>query len=482
MTALVRSNNKLFYAGGLFFLLCLVLVALTGQYLFAAMPFILLTLIAGWQFRQTLLFVLLFSLPFSVEYNFSESLGTDLPDEPLMWLTSFIVIGNMLYRPSALSQKYLLHPISILLAILLVWTLVTVLFSSEPLASLKFLLAKSWYVLAFVIAPMLFLQKKEAIEKAALVLSVSMGMAVLIVLYRHYQTGFSFATVNDALVPFFRNHVTYSAMLVCFVPLLIAFHNKYKLHSWLGRLFLFMIPIFLVAIFLSYARGAWLALAAGVIAYILIKNKMLVAGLVISVVIGLTILFWLKQNDRYLQYAHDFRTTIFHKNFNEHLIATYRLKDVSTAERFYRWVAGARMIKDNPVTGFGPGSFYPHYKEYAVPAFKTWVSDNKDHSTVHNYFLLLAIEQGLPGLFFFLLLAGVMLFFAQRIYHSSCDPFHKTIGMLTGVILVMILVVNFLSDLIETDKTGSLFFLSLSLLIIASGNKKAISHTGRVKR
>ncbi|MBK8953719.1 MAG: O-antigen ligase family protein [Chitinophagaceae bacterium] len=120
--------------------------------------------------------------------------------------------------------------------------------------------------------------------------------------------------------------------------------------------------------------------------------------------------FLAKQNDRYLQYAHDFKTTIFHKNFNEHLIATYRLKDVSTAERFYRWIAGVRMIKDNPVIGFGPGSFYPNYKEYTVPAFKTWVSNNKDHSTVHNYFLLLAVEQGLPGLFFFLLLTGAMLF------------------------------------------------------------------------
>lgn len=472
MTSIVSSNKKLFNAGGLFFLLCLVLAALTGQYLFAAIPFILMTLIAGWQFRQALFFVLLFSLPFSVEYNFSESLGTDLPDEPLMWLTSFIVIGSMLYKPSALPQKYLFHPLSILLAILLAWILVTVLFSSEPLASLKFLLAKGWYVLAFVIAPMLFLQKKEAIEKAVLVLSVSMGMAVLIVLYRHYQTGFSFATVNDALFPFFRNHVTYSAMLVCFIPLLIAFHNKYRLHLWLGRLFLFLIPLFLVAVFISYARGAWLALAAGGIAWFLIRHKLLVTGFVISVVIGITALFWLKQNDRYLQYAHDFRTTIFHKNFNEHLIATYRLKDVSTAERFYRWVAGVRMIKNNPVTGFGPGSFYPHYKEYAVPAFKTWVSENKDHSTVHNYFLLLAIEQGLPGLFFFLLLTGAMLLFAQRIYHSASDPFYKTAGMLTGIILIMILVVNFLSDLIETDKTGSLFFLCLSFLIIASANIK----------
>jgi len=45
------------------------------------------------------------------------------------------------------------------------------------------------------------------------------------------------------------------------------------------------------------------------------------------------------------------------------------------------------------------------------------------------------------------------------------DPFYKTTSMVTGVMLVMILTVNCLSDLIETDKVGSLFFLCLSLLI-----------------
>ena len=114
--------------------------------------------------------------------------------------------------------------------------------------------------------------------------------------------------------------------------------------------------------------------------------------------------FWIKADDRYLQYAHDYRTTIFHHDFREHLQATYQLKDVSTAERFYRWIAGVRMIKDNALTGYGPNTFYNNYKPYAVPAFKTWVSDNKEHSTVHNYFLLIAIEQGIPGLLFFLLL------------------------------------------------------------------------------
>ncbi|MBK5269860.1 MAG: O-antigen ligase family protein, partial [Bacteroidia bacterium] len=155
-----------------------------------------------------------------------------------------------------------------------------------------------------------------------------------------------------------------------------------------------------------------------------------------------------------------------------HLIATYQLKDVSTAERFYRWVAGVRMIKDNPLTGFGPNTFYENYRSYAVPAFKTWVSNNEDRSTVHNYFLLTTIEQGIPGLIFLLFLLGAMFYYAQYLYHRIQDTFYKTVSITIGVILVIISIVNFLSDLIETDKIGSLFFLCLSVLIITDINTR----------
>jgi O-antigen ligase len=196
------------------------------------------------------------------------------------------------------------------------------------------------------------------------------------------------------------------------------------------------------------------------------------------IVIVTVSLFWIKSGDRYLQYAHDYRTTIFHQDFEEHWQATYEFKDMSTAERFYRWIAGVRMIKDNPLAGYGPNTFYNNYKSYAVPAFKTYVSDNKEHSTVHNYFLLIAIEQGIPGLVFFLLLVGCMLNYAQHLYHRVKDIFYKTIAVTSGVILVMILTVNFLSDLIETDKVGSLFFLCLSMLIIADINSKQVLSLG----
>ncbi|MBL7749133.1 MAG: O-antigen ligase family protein [Chitinophagaceae bacterium] len=232
------------------------------------------------------------------------------------------------------------------------------------------------------------------------------------------------------------------------------------------------IAILIAGVFFSYARGAWLALAAGMLSYWLIKKRLLVIAYVTFIIITVAGVFWLKNNDRYLQYAHDYQTTIFHTNFNEHFIATYTLKDVSTAERFYRWIAGVRMLKDGGLTGYGPGTFYNNYKSYTIPAYKTWVSHNPEHSTVHNYFLLVAIEQGLPGLFFWLLLAGALLYYAQRLYHRVADIYYKIVAITSGVILTMIMILNLLSDLIETDKIGSLFFLCLALLIATDVNTR----------
>jgi O-antigen ligase len=388
-----------------------------------------------------------------------------------MLFTAGLFFWYWLYSPGALSGKITTHPLVTLLLITLIWTVVTVLFSSYQIISLKFLLAKSWYLGAFVLAPLIVFREKNKIKTAIPAFATTMFVVVLITMARHYQYDFSFAGINAALKPFFRNHVNYSAMLVCMIPVFFAL---YKLSSSkkIRVAVVAIIVVLLVALFLSYARGAWLALIVGIIAYWLIKRKLLLAAYVSAILIVLASLFWIKAEDRYLQYAHDYRSTIFHQDFEEHWQATYQFKDMSTAERFYRWIAGVRMIKDNTLTGYGPNTFYNNYKPYTIPAFKTWVSDNKEHSTVHNYFLLITIEQGIPGLIFFLLLTGAMLYYAERLYHRVKDPFYKTIAITVGAILVMILTVNFLSDLIETDKVGSLFFLCLSMLIITDVNTK----------
>lgn len=479
MTGLL--NKKIFHFSlftGLF-ISFLILSLYTEQYFWLGVPFAAIFFYAGWQQINSLFLLLLFALPFSFEYHFGPDLGTDIPDEFLMFMAAALFFLYFFYSPETLSKSIRRHPLMILLFIYLGWIFFIIFFSTNEIVSLKFFLAKCWYIGAFALAPLIVFKKKETIQSAAIALGISMLIVPLIVLTRHAFYHFHFANINDALFPFFRNHVNYSAMLVCVIPLFFAF---YKLTQPGKKRFLIFIAIIilLTALFFSYSRGAWLALLVGVFSYWLIQKRKLFVFFVSVVIITIGLLFWIKNNDRYLKFANDYKTTIFHKNFEEHLIATYKLKDVSTAERFYRWIAGVRMVKDNWLTGYGPNTFYYNYKPYAVPAFRTWVSNNEDHSTVHNYFLLITIEQGIPGLIFFLLLLGTLLYYAEKIYHQTRDIFYKTAAITTGVILMMITVVNFLSDLIETDKIGSLFFLCFAVLIITDINTHHELNSGEV--
>lgn len=464
MTTLLANRKFLFSFFAALFLVCINRAVALDQYYLIVIPFAALFFYAGWFSLRIVFLLLLFSLPFSIEYQFSETLGTDFPDEFLMIFVTGLVICQMVYKPEIVDRAVCRHPLMVLLFIGILWAIVSSLFSTQPLFSLKYLLAKGWYIGAFVIAPLIFFREKKIIYKAAAAVSIAMSIVAVITIVRHAFYGFTFASVNDALSPFFRNHVNYSAMLVCMIPVVFLFAQSAMSRS--GKIIAYsVLAILLAALVLSFARGAWLALVAGIAAAWLIRKKLLVGAYITAIIIMIASLFWLKHNDRYLEYAHDYRTTIWHENFKEHLKATYELKDASTAERFYRWIAGVRMIKDNWLTGHGPSSFYYNYKPYAIPAYKTWVSDNREHSTVHNYFLLITIEQGIPALIFFLLLTTAMLWYAQRLYHRVKDVFYKRVVIAAGVVIMMILTVNFLSDLIETDKVGSLFFLCIALLI-----------------
>lgn len=469
MNISINRSQRLFGSLAASFIAAVAIAVVTEQYWLVSIPFAVLFFYGGWQNKSIIFFLLLASLPFSFEYNFSPQLGTDIPDEPLMLLVSVIFFCYWLFSSGSSREKARVHPLLFLLALALCWTLVTVILSSFPPVSVKYLVAKCWYLGAFILAPLVVFRTRRPIIIAGATLVFSMFLVTGIIMLRHYSSDFSFAGINEAVKPFFRNHVNYSAMLVCMIPVLAGFFHlaRGRKIKWLLAM---MMIIFLAALFFSYARGAWLALVTGIAAYWLIKKRLLFYSYIAAVIITTGLLFWIKKDDRYLLYAHDYETTIFHKNFKEHLVSTYKLKDVSTAERFYRWIAGVRMIKDKPLAGYGPNTFYDNYKSYAIPAYKTWVSDNAEHSTVHNYFLLTAVEQGMPGLFFLVVLIGAMVYYAQHLYKRVESRAYKTVSAVAGVMLAMMIALNFLSDLIETDKIGSLFFLCLATLIAVDRN------------
>jgi O-antigen ligase len=465
-------QHRLFVWGAtaLFFLVVVAAVVLQ-QWWWLVLPPALLFYIWTFEKPAVLFYLLIAAIPWSVEYQFTPALGTDFPDEPLMWANALTAVLLIVYKHKAIRQRLGTHPLLLLLGLQLLWAAGSIFTSTAPLLSFKYVLAKSWYLLAFVLLPLLLIDTKSKLKTTALVLLASMMVQVLIGVARHAAAGFTFASINESVAPFFRNHVNYSALLVCILPLpLLCLRFTRTRSKRIGLWLLFGIGV--AALCLSYARGAWVAAITGAVAYGLLKKKALVIAFLIAILLVLTAVLWLRHNDRYLQYAHNYHKTIFHTDFREHLVATYRLQDMSTAERFYRWVAGVRMVKDGWLTGFGPNTFYNNYHSYTVPLFKTWVSANKERSTVHNYFLLLLIEQGVPGLLLFLLVLFVAFATAQRVYHATDDLFWKASVAVVAVILVMICTLNFLSDLIETDKVGPVFYLCLAVLMLAERHVK----------
>jgi O-antigen ligase len=404
-------------------------------------------------------------LPLSTELNLTPSLGLDFPGEILLIILTAAVLIRWLYQPLWVSHDLIKHPLFLVLLIYLLWIGITCLYSVETVLSVKYLLAKIWYIVPLLILPQMLLKGRTDSRKLALSLLVPMAFVVVQTLFRHALYGFRFDAVQKTMAPFFRNHVNYSALLVCLLPvagclwMFTPIENKYRKRIGYGIL------LGMAGVFFAYSRGAWIALLAGlaIIPVIRYKKTGILVTLSVSIIMATTA--WLVTDENYIRFSPEHDQTVFHTDFSEHMLATVQLKDVSTAERFYRWIAGVKMLAEKPITGFGPGSFYLHYRPYTVSSFETWVSNNPEHSTVHNYFILIALEQGLIGLLLFCALYFGMLFYLQSLYHRLQDPLYRTMAISIAMILVMIGVINSMSDMIETDKIGGLFWLCLGMVI-----------------
>lgn len=465
----IRHNGFLIIAS-LLFVLSIIFSVLWHDERLLVIPFAFLLLPFLFQFMihstERLFWMLLCLLPLSTEINITSSLGLDFPDEPIMMLLTAMALLRWWHQPQAFPDTVWRHPLFFLLVIHMLWITVTCFYSEEPVLSIKFLLAKSWYIVPFVILPALWLNSIRNIEKMVRYLLIPMGIIIVITLLRHAVSGFSFESINRHLFPFFRNHVNYGAMLVCLLAVAFgAYHHTTNNKKYKKGLQIFML-IGITGLIFSYSRGAWLALIGGLVTVWVIRKRMITPVIITALLTVLISTVWLSTDQRYFRFAPDHDRTIFHTDFSQHMSATIAFKDVSNAERFYRWIAGARMFAERPLTGFGPSTFYHNYRPYTVRRFETWVSDNPEHSTVHNYFLLTALEQGVIGLLIFCALYFLMLWRIQKIYHQLHSYFFRTVAITTAAILVMIGIINFMSDMIETDKIGSLFWLSLGMIIV----------------
>ena len=175
--------------------------------------------------------------------------------------------------------------------------------------------------------------------------------------------------------------------------------------------------------------------------------------------------YFLAHDNRYLDFEPDFEHTVAHHEFDNLVEATFKMEDISTVERFYRWIAGSYMIPYHPWMGLGPGNFHNYYKGYTVTSYETYVSANPDKSGIHCYYLMIFVEQGLLGFLLFLFLTVFVLLKGEIIYHQTKVPWRRAVILFALLSIVVIDALCLINDLIETDKVGSFFFINMALLV-----------------
>jgi O-antigen ligase len=458
----IKKEETIYLFWMLFVGMALAFASYVANPLFAIVPFIFL--FATWVIKDysNVFYLFFLLLPFSIEYNFTPSLGTDLPSEPLMWIMLGISLLLFCLRWRNLKSSRYFNAITFALSIHISWFFISTVLSEEINLSFKVFLAKVWYVIPFYFMSIHILKDRSNVEKMIKSGIFTLAIAILIVLYRHSLKDFAFEEANFVVMPIFRNHVNYACIIVIFLPYL------WTLYTWekgsTKSIYLVMMLVYLAGIYFSYTRAAILAVILSIFVFYIIKWKMIKPVLLASLLVGTLGISYLMYNNNYLRMNPSYEKAISHNQFDKLLTATYKMEDISTMERVYRWVAGVEMIKDKPLFGFGPGTFYTFYSGYTISAFQTYVSDNPDHSTVHCYYLLTFIEQGLVGFIILIIMVAIVLVFGERKYHKLKDKKDKAIIMAAMLSFIIILLLNLINDMIETDKVGPFFFLAMALI------------------
>ncbi len=440
-------------------------------------PLLLVSIFFVFRDVRWLYYVFFLVLPFTIEFYLPNGTGIDLPGELILLLLTGLTILFVASKFASIDMSILNNSITKLIYIHLIWILFTALFSNFPNVSFKVFAAKFWYIIPMYFLTVLVLTK----ENLKIVLRNLLIITALMVIYaiiRHSKTSFDFSTINKALQPFFRNHVSYASLLTITLPYMFLMIFWYK--KRVVKYFVYFgIVLFMVGIFLSFTRAAYVAVFAMLGFYIVIKLRVLKPVLLLGVVgISLVFYFLLKQ-DNYLNYSPDFEKTITYDDFDEIVDATYKGTDLSTVERGYRWVAGYQMIKEKPLMGYGPGTFYFNYKPYTLKSFETYVSDNPEKSGIHSYYLMTFVEQGLVGFLIFLSLVFYSLIYAENLYHRLDDAELKHILMAVMLSFFGIYLILLINDMIESIKVGTIFYFNLALLVLidnwANSKKKSLA-------
>lgn len=435
------------------------------QYWFALIPFALVLLSMAFIATDKLMWFIIFSTPLSLNLEELEfgGVGMFIPTEPLLFGLMIIFFLKLLYERK-FDQSVLKHPITIVIYIYLAWTLLTTLTSTLPFVSVKFFLARLWFIVTFYfIGTQLYSSKKNILTFAWLYLIPLVGVAVYTFLH-HSTYGFQERPAHWVMQPFFKDHTVYGAVVAMMFPISILLvilkrFSKYRLIT------VCMAIAIALGIIFSYGRAAWISLLIGFLlslVYLLKLRVRFVLSLSALMILVISI-FWSDIMNIVEKNEQDSTSA----NLAEHVQSISNITtDASNLERINRWNSAIEMFKRKPVFGWGPGTYSFQYAPFQSAEDLTIISTNAgDMGNAHSEFIGPLAESGFMGTITFLLVLIVFYYRATALYYRLPKGELRTIVLFVLISFTTYIVNGMLNNFLDTDKASVPFWSFVAIIV-----------------
>lgn len=345
---------------------------------------------------------------FSPEFSFMLTLLA-IPALPLLPHSGIILIAAVGLTTVSFFIKVLLgkriyhcEMYDLLLLIFIIFILISGIFN-KGLASFEGSLSMVALTMGYFLASNLIVNRRLADNAVGMILFSSLPTAVLGIVYYFlapYHPEWTDAAngggVTARAYASFGNPNVYAVFLIVAIVLSLT----YALDKKRGKERIYYFTVFgfnLVAMVLTWTRGAWLALILSLLAYLVLHLRRAPKLLLFPLAVIPVALSFLPDT------------------FIQRLMSIFNMADSSVASRLSIWRSSLLMLKDNIFTGVGVGetSFKEEFLKYAEDAVTA------PHS--HNVFLELACQAGIFTLavFLFILLVRVQHISTYRPYIKS---------------------------------------------------------------
>jgi len=463
----IKKKIGLFYLLGAGFVVLNALAILKFETVaFTAIPFLLLILLFAFFAMDKLLMVIVFLTPFSVPLSeLFPRLAFDmaLPTEPLLFGLLLIFLFKQLIEKSY-DTRILRHPVSIAIYIYLFWILITSITSTMVWVSLKFLLAKIWFIVGFYFVLLLILKDYKKISRFFWAYIIPFTGVIIITMIKHAGHGFDQHSAHFVMTPFFNDHTSYGAALAMFLPILIGMLSLNRKNKYLKYIIYGLIGLFVLAIVLSYTRAAWVSLIGALGVYLIVRLKInykwVLSGFAILIA-----LFFIYKTDIMIELQQN--KTDSSTDFKEHVKSISNVAtDASNKERINRWNCAIRMFKEKPVLGWGPGTYQFQYAPFQKSYEKTIISTNAgDMGNAHSEYLGPLSESGFFGMLSLLGVILTVIIVALRRYKLTKDKQTRTLLLMALTGLVTYFVHGFLNNFLDTDKASVPYWGFIAIIV-----------------